>query len=112
VIGAQVGTSYVLLALVLEATSDAGGTGTIIAGGTRSREGAGERKQQDTSFLGLPVPRGHALAAQAWLCGRQRRSSSGRRTPQLSLSASTKLAFERALEVNTFCQLCMEGIFT
>lgn len=95
----EVGTSYVLLALVLEATSDAGGTGTIIAGGTRSREGAGERKQQDTSFLGLPVPRGHALAAQAWLCGRQRRSSSGRRTPQLSLSASTKLAFERALEV-------------
>lgn len=53
------------------------------------------------SWLGLTVTREGALAAQAWLCGRQRQSSRGRRSPQPLFSAAAKLAFEKALEVNS-----------
>lgn len=121
----QVGTSYVFLALILEGTSKSIGSDSGPANETGSPRGTSDTANSTQSssssissttsssstsssnsssgslgsWLGLPVTREDALAAQAWLCGRQRRSSRGRRSPQPLFSAAAKLAFEKALEV-------------
>ena len=83
-------TSHLLLAIIIEDGKRS------IRHGSQAAWGSGA---QGGSFLGLPVTEGDAQAAQAWLCGRRRRSSRGRRSPQLLFSAAAKTAFEHALEV-------------
>ncbi len=80
----QVGTEHVLLGLVMEAASPAA---------RRGRAPLSER-----GYLGLGVLPEAAHAAQAWVCGRRRRSGSGPRTPELAFSRPAKCAFEAAVQ--------------
>ena len=94
----QVDTGHLLLAIIIEDSKGGLSTTSSRTGGSGARGSSGSGGAP-CGFLGLPVTEYDAQAAHAWLCGRRRRSSRGRRSPQLLFSSAAKVAFEQALEV-------------